>query len=90
MDSEWLTQLLSEREQPAYRAQQIWEWLSRGVTDYEQMTNLPGDLRSVLAEELPFSTLTLLEESESDDGTNKALFRTHDGHSVEAVFLVVT
>jgi 23S rRNA (adenine2503-C2)-methyltransferase len=36
---------------------------------------------------VPFSTLTLAEEHRSRDGTVKALFRTSDGHPVEAVVM---
>jgi 23S rRNA (adenine2503-C2)-methyltransferase len=51
------------------------------------MTNLPGGLRDALAEEVPFSTLTLAHQAESRDGTVKALFRTREGHAVEAVLM---
>jgi 23S rRNA (adenine2503-C2)-methyltransferase len=51
------------------------------------MTNLPGELRSELAQEVPFSTLELEREAKASDGTVKALFRTHDGHLVEAVLM---
>ena len=87
MDAERLAQLLGERDQPAYRAGQIWEWIARGVASYDEMTNLPGELRAALAQEIPISTLELVEESRADDGTVKALFRTHDGHAVEAVLM---
>jgi 23S rRNA (adenine2503-C2)-methyltransferase len=87
VDRERLTQLLRGRAQPSYRAPQIWEWVARGASGYEEMTNLPGELRSLLARELPLSTLELIEESKADDGTVKALFRTHDGHPVEAVLM---
>ena len=36
---------------------------------------------------MPFSTLTLEHEAHARDGTIKALFRTHDGHPVEAVLM---
>jgi 23S rRNA (adenine2503-C2)-methyltransferase len=41
----------------------------------------------VLAHEVPFSTLALVTEREARDGTVKALFRTGDGHPVEAVLM---
>mgnify|MGYP003347979388 CR=1 FL=1 len=43
-------------------------------------------LRAELAERVPFSTLELVTEAHAKDGTVKALFRTHDGHPVEAEF----
>jgi 23S rRNA (adenine2503-C2)-methyltransferase len=51
------------------------------------MTNLPAALRERLADEVPFSSLTLDREAHSRDGTVKALFRTHDGRPVEAVLM---
>src|SRR5881227_3535801 len=73
--------------EPAFRARQVWEWAARGAAGYDEMTNVPAPLRARLAETVPFSTLTLEHEAHSKDGTLKALFRTHDGHLVEAVLM---
>jgi 23S rRNA (adenine2503-C2)-methyltransferase len=73
--------------EPAYRAAQVWQWAARGAEGYDEMTNLPASLRELLAAELPFSTLTPVEQHESKDGTVKTLFTTHDGHPVEAVLM---
>jgi 23S rRNA (adenine2503-C2)-methyltransferase len=51
------------------------------------MTNLPVSLRARLRSELPFSTLEVEHESLAKDGTLKVLFRTLDGHPVEAVLM---
>ncbi len=87
MDLALLQQVLSARGEPAYRAAQVWEWAARGVAGYDAMTNVPARLRAALAEEVPFTTLSLETEARSKDGTVKALFRTHDGHPVEAVLM---
>ena len=87
MDLTLLQETLAERGQPAFRARQVWEWTARGVSGYEEMTNLPRALREQLAETVPFSTLTVEDEAEARDGTVKALFRTVDGHPVEAVLM---
>jgi 23S rRNA (adenine2503-C2)-methyltransferase len=73
--------------QPAFRLKQVWEWAARGATSYDEMTNLPAGARSVLAAEVPFSSLDLVHQAKSVDGTVKALFRTHEGHPVEAVLM---
>jgi 23S rRNA (adenine2503-C2)-methyltransferase len=78
---------LAERGEPRFRARQVWEWAAHGAAGYEAMTNLPVRLRRTLAEELPFSTLAVVHEASSRDGTVKTLFRTHDGHPVEAVLM---
>ena len=51
------------------------------------MTSLPRALSTQLAAEVPFSTLEVITEREARDGTVKTLFRTHDGHPVEAVLM---
>jgi 23S rRNA (adenine2503-C2)-methyltransferase len=87
MDLQLLDQTLAAHGQPRFRADQVWTWAARGASGYEQMTNLPGELREALAHELPFSTLNLREEAHSRDGTVKALFDTADGRPLEAVLM---
>jgi 23S rRNA (adenine2503-C2)-methyltransferase len=82
-----LARTLAARGEPPYRAAQVWTWAAGGATGYGEMTNLPLRLRHALAQEVPFSTLTLETESHARDGTVKALFRTADGHPVEAVLM---
>ena len=87
MDLPLLEATLRERGEPAFRARQVWEWTARGAQGYDAMTNLPRALRSDLARAVPFSTLAIETERESRDGTVKTLFRTCDGHPVEAVLM---
>jgi 23S rRNA (adenine2503-C2)-methyltransferase len=84
---ELLEQTLADRGEPPFRARQVWEWTARGAAGYDEMTNLPQALRDELAAEVPFSTLTVEDEAHAADGTVKALFRTGDGHPVEAVLM---
>ena len=87
MDRALLERRLSERGQPAYRTRQVWGWAARGVSGYHEMSNVPVPLRDELERSVPFSTLELIGQAKSRDGTEKALFRTHDGHPVEAVLM---
>jgi 23S rRNA (adenine2503-C2)-methyltransferase len=87
VDRALLRERLDAAGEPPYRAAQVWRWATHGVTDYAAMTNLPVALRELLAEEVPFSTLELEREEHARDGTVKALFRTRDGHPVEAVLM---
>ena len=87
VDRALLAERLATRGEPPYRADQIWRWSAAGARGYAEMTNLPKRLRAALAEEVPFSTVVLAHQVESRDGTQKALFRTHDGHPVEAVLM---
>jgi len=88
MDLELLEHTLSARGEPTFRARQIWRWAAHGAAAFDQMTDLPRGLRESLAAEVPFSTLTVEQESRARDGTVKALFRTGDGRPVEAVLMV--
>ena len=87
MDLDLLEQRAAELGEPPYRARQAWEWAARGAEGYHAMTNLPLALREALASDVPFSTLVAEEEQQARDGTVKTLFRTADGHSVEAVLM---
>jgi 23S rRNA (adenine2503-C2)-methyltransferase len=87
MDLALLEQTLRERGEPAFRARQVWEWTAHGAPGYSEMTNLPRTLRADLEAAVPFSTLSVEAERESRDGTVKTLFRTADGHPVEAVLM---
>jgi 23S rRNA (adenine2503-C2)-methyltransferase len=78
---------LAAHGQPRFRAGQVWSWTARGAAGYDEMTDLPAALRATLADEVPFSTLSLEREAHARDGTVKALFRTHDGRPVEAVLM---
>ena len=51
------------------------------------MTNLPTALRTELADAVPFSTLSVEDEATRPTARSKALFRTADGHPVEAVLM---
>ncbi|HEX5897625.1 MAG TPA: radical SAM protein, partial [Thermoleophilaceae bacterium] len=87
MDLLLLDERLSAREQPGFRARQVWEWAARGAGSYAEMTNLPLGLREQLSDEVPFSSLRPLSDALSSDGTEKVLFETHDGRPVEAVLM---
>lgn len=87
MDLALLERTLTDLGEPAYRSRQVWDWLAGGAASYDAMTNVPKRVRDALTEAVPFSTLDLVEERESKDGTIKALFHTADGHPVEAVLM---
>ena len=72
---------------PPSAPRQVWEWAARGAESYDEMTNLPQALRDDLAATVPFSTLSVEDEAHAADGTVKTLFRTADGHPVEAVLM---
>jgi len=87
MDLVALSETLGRHGEPSFRERQVWLWTARGASGYDEMTNVPAALRGSLADEVPFSTLSLTHDARSRDGTVKALFHTFDGHPVEAVLM---
>src|SRR6201996_7109119 len=87
MDTARLNEVLALAGEPAYRGGQVWEWVARGASSYDEMTNLPGALRERLEAQVPLSTLSVAAEAKSDDGTVKTLFHTSDGRPIEAVLM---
>lgn len=69
-----------------FRAKQIFAWLHRGVTSFDEMTDLSVALRKKLAEVSFVSTAEIERLLVSKiDGTRKYLFRLGDGNMVESV-----
>ena len=80
--------ILKELGQPAFRAGQIFTWLHKGVRSYEEMTNLPKNLRQILAEKYPICPPRVVRRQESSrDGTIKYLWELSDGNCVETVLM---
>ena len=71
-----------------FRAKQVFEWLSRGVRDFDEMTNLPKSLRDKLKNEYNLYQPKVLSKQVSQiDGTIKYLWELQDGHAVETVVM---
>ena len=80
--------ILKELGQPAFRAKQVFTWLHKGVRSYDEMTNLPKNLREVLAEKYPICPPKVVRKQESQrDGTIKYLWQLADGNCVETVLM---
>ena len=74
--------------EPAYRAKQIFQWLSRGASSFDEMTNLSKSLREKLREHYTIPSLKLLRKQVSaQDGTIKYLWELPDGNAVETVVM---
>jgi len=80
--------VLKELGQPAFRAKQVYTWLHKGVRSYDEMTNLPKNLREALQEKYPFYAPKVVRKQESQkDGTIKYLWELADGNCVETVLM---
>ena len=74
--------------EPAFRADQILEWVwKKKAPSFEAMSNLPAALRARLADSFRLSSLTHTQTQGSADTTRKFLFRLHDGRYVESVLI---
>jgi 23S rRNA (adenine2503-C2)-methyltransferase len=83
-----LSALVAGRDEPAFRARQIYGWLyHRRVRAIDAMANLPKPLRTALAEEFDLRWPDVGERALSFDGTRKYLFRLEDGATIEAVYI---
>ena len=72
--------------QPGYRAQQVTRhlWVAP-VASFADMTSLPKRLREQLEEHFVIPRLEIITRQKSTDGTEKFLFRLHDGEAIETV-----
>ena len=74
-----------------FRADQVFQWLyQKGVSSFEEMTNLSIELRSKLGEVATVNRIKVSNEQKSRDGTIKFLFKLNDedkDYKVEAVLI---
>ena len=73
---------------PAFRAKQVKDWLNKGVRSFDEMNNLPKDLRAYLSKEFVIGGVSILKKWESKlDETVKYVFELSDGETVESVLM---
>ena len=88
MTPEEIAAYLKELGQPAFRAKQVFRWLYRGVSSFEEMSDLPKALRQKLAETCQLTPPTVARKQVSArDGTIKYLWELSDGNCVESVLM---
>lgn len=81
---------LGEIIKPSFRAKQIYSWIYHKYVDsFDQMKNLPKEMREKLKEEYTLTPLKQVMVQNSKDGSRKYLFELHDGHTVETVLLLM-
>ena len=85
---ELATELKAMGEQ-GFRAKQIFSWLhQRGVTSFDDMTDLSKNLREKLATEFFITKPKVIRKQVSQaDGTVKYLWELSDGNAVETVLM---
>ena len=84
---EELSEKLSELNLPKFRTAQIYSWLyEKGVTSFDEMTNLSKDLRAVLSDNFEIKNCRIdLKQVSKLDGTVKYLYELDESISFELV-----
>ncbi len=80
--------LLKHRGEPAYRADQLWQWMwQKKAGNFQEMTNISKALRSSLQQEFVLQRPEVVQKKESIDGTVKLLLGLSDGFCIETVII---
>jgi 23S rRNA (adenine2503-C2)-methyltransferase len=80
--------LFTELGEKPFHARQLMRWVyQRGVTDFDDMTDLSKSLRQKLKDQTFVGLPEVLSQHDSTDGTIKWLFESGSGQAVEAVFI---
>ena len=88
MNYEEIAAALKEMGEPAFRAKQVFTWLHRGVRGFDEMTDLPKQLRQKLEDRYFITVPQIVRKQQSaKDGTIKYLWRLRDGNCVETVLM---
>lgn len=83
-----LEEFFSEIGEKKFRAKQVFEWIYKGATSFDEMTNLSKDLREKLGRVAYISNLQIdVVQHSIKDGTRKYLFVLPDGNMIESVFM---
>jgi 23S rRNA (adenine2503-C2)-methyltransferase len=89
---DWTTEELSSwlvaRGLPKFRAAQIQRWIyQRRAKRFDEMTDLPKDLRLLLDQHFDLFRTTTAVHQQAADGTEKLLLQLADGGRIECVLL---
>ncbi len=89
LSNEELSSFVKEAGLPAFRAKQLESWLLKGVTNPDEMANLPNAFRKLIKENFLDESFHLVDQLVSkEDETSKYVFELADGNIVEAVYMV--
>lgn len=88
MTLEEIQDLVCNMGEQKFRAKQVFQWIHKGVREFEEMTNLPKAFLEKLQGVVYLGKIEILKVQHSaHDATGKYLFRLSDGNLVESVFM---
>ena len=88
MTLEEITGAMREMGEPAFRGKQVFTWLHKGVTSFDQMSNLSKSLREKLTQTYTITAPKVACKQVSRlDGTTKYLWELGDGNCIETVLM---
>lgn len=88
LDEKEIAAQLKELGEPSFRGKQIFVWLHKGVTSFDEMTNLSKPLREKLKAHYEITVPQVERKLVSKlDGTIKYLWRLQDGNCIETVLM---
>jgi 23S rRNA (adenine2503-C2)-methyltransferase len=70
-----------------WRATQVWEWLYSSSKTFDEMSNIPLEMRREFAEKYSIDRPQITERKLSSDGTEKLALQIHGGDTIEMVFI---
>lgn len=88
LDRQGLEDYFAELGEKSFRASQVVQWIhQKGVTDFQQMSNLSQALRDHLQNNTVIRLPEVVYDATSSDGTRKWLLQLDDGNRIEAVYI---
>lgn len=75
------------RLEKKFQADQIFSWISKGIADFSDMTNIPKALQKKLADGAEIFSSKIIGKLLDSDKTSKLQIQTNDGNCIEAVLL---
>ena len=88
MTLEEISDTLKTMGEPAFRGKQVFTWLHKGATSFDEMTNLSKALREKLQAQCYITAPKVARKQTSQlDGTIKYLWELTDGNCIETVLM---
>jgi len=88
LNQEAIHNLIIDLGLPKYRSKQLLSWLyGKAIDSFDQMKNLPNDLKASLQDKYSIDYIKPLKDFKSIDGTRKFLYTLSDNNCIESVLI---